>query len=158
MRQLVLMLSLCAALPASATTAPDLAPVRKWLAGQATARTVQADFTQTRSFHALRDPIASPGHLWYSAPHSFRWELGDPPKTIVLRQGDRLYVIQPAKKHAEQRSAADVTGQAGGAGNADDGLSLRQGLRRLQPPLRSALRQRPGHRAATWRCCRETRR
>ena len=77
---------------------------------------MEADFTQTRSFHALRDPIASPGHLWFSAPHSFRWELGDPPKTVVLRRGDLCLVIQPAKKHAERLSAADLGGQAGGRG------------------------------------------
>ena len=116
MRLLVLLLSLCAVLPVSAADAPDLAPVRKWLAGQASVRTVQADFTQTRSFHALRDPLASPGHLWFSAPHSFRWELGDPPKTVVLRRGDLYLIIQPPKKQAERLAAADVSGQAGGRG------------------------------------------
>ena len=114
MRPLVYLLALCAAGPASAAESPNLAPIRKWLAGQASVRTIQADFTQTRSFHALRDPIASPGHLWFSAPHSFRWELGDPPKTVVLRRGDLYLVVQPAKKHAERQSAADLGGQAGG--------------------------------------------
>ena len=116
MRLLVFLLSLCAVLPVSAVDAPDLAPVRKWLAAQASVRTVQADFAQTRSFHALRDPITSPGHLWFSAPHSFRWELGDPPKTVVLRRGDLYLVIQPTKRHAERLSAADTSGQAGGPG------------------------------------------
>ena len=116
MRLLTFLLSLCAALPAAAAETPDLAPVRKWLAGQASVRTVEADFTQTRSFHALRDPIASPGHLWFSAPHSFRWDLGEPPKTVVLRKDELYYVIQPLKKHAERLSAADLSGQAGGRG------------------------------------------
>ncbi len=115
MRLLVLLLSLCAALPLSAAdTPPDLAPLRKWLAGQASVRTVQADFTQTRSFHALRDPIASPGRIAFSAPRSFRWELGDPPRTVVLRQGDTFYLIQPQKKRAERRSAADLGREAAG--------------------------------------------
>ena len=116
MRLLAFLLSLCAALPVSAADAPDLAPIRKWLAGQASVRTVQADFTQTRSFHALREPIASPGRLWFSAPHAFRWELGDPAKTIVLRRGDLYLIIQPTKQHAERLSAADVSGPAGGQG------------------------------------------
>ena len=116
MRPLVFLLSLCAALSATAADAPDLAPVRKWLAGQASVRTVEADFTQTRSFHALRDPIASPGHLWFSAPHSFRWDLGEPPKTVVLRRDELYYVIQPSKKHAERLLVADVNGQTGGRG------------------------------------------
>ena len=73
---------------------------------------MQADFTQTRSFHALRDPLASPGHFWFSAPQSFRWELGDPAKTVVLRQGDAAYLIQPVKHRAEHLATADF-GKAG---------------------------------------------
>ena len=38
--------------------APDVAPLRRWVTRQAEVRTVQADFTQTRTFHALRDPQA----------------------------------------------------------------------------------------------------
>ena len=87
---------------------PDLAPLKRWLGRQGEIRTVQADFIQTRSFHALRDPLASPGHLWYSAPGSFRWELGVPPKTIVLRRGETAYLIQPLKKRAEHLAAADL--------------------------------------------------
>ena len=79
----------------------DLAPLKKWVTRQSEVRTVQADFTQTRSFHALRDPLASPGHLWFSAKEGFRWEIGDPPKTVVLKKGDASLVIQPAKKRAE---------------------------------------------------------
>ncbi len=90
----------CACASATAET-PDLAPLKKWVTRQSEIRTVQADFTQMRSFHALRDPLASPGHLWFSAKDGFRWEIGDPPKTIVLKKGDASLVIQPAKKHAE---------------------------------------------------------
>ena len=86
---------------------PDLAPLKRWLNHQKEVRSVQADFTQTRSFHALRDPLASPGRLWFGAPNSFRWELGSPPKTIVLRKGDTAFLIQPAKSHAERLAPAD---------------------------------------------------
>ena len=120
MRLLFPLLFLCAAAfpAAAAAETPDLAPVKKWLAGQAAVRTVHAAFNQTRSFHPLRDPIASPGHLWFTAPHSFRWDLGDPPKTVVLRRDDLYYVIQPAKKRAERLSAAAANDhdQAGGRG------------------------------------------
>ena len=93
--------------PLTAAPAPDLAPLKKWVTRQAEVRTVQADFIQKRSFHALRDPLATPGRLWYSAAgQGFRWELGDPPKTIVLRKGDASLLIQPAKKHAEHLALA----------------------------------------------------
>src|SRR5687767_8569738 len=75
----------CAALEAEP---PDLAPVKKWIARQDEFRSVQADFTQTRALRALRSPVAAPGRIWFSAPHSLRWELGNPAKTIVLRKGD----------------------------------------------------------------------
>ncbi len=93
---------------------PDLAPLKRWLARQGEVRTVQADFVQTRSFHALRDPLASPGRMWFSAPQSFRWELGDPVKTMVLRKGDTAFLIQPPKKRAEHLSTADP-GNPGGS-------------------------------------------
>ena len=92
--------------PIAAAEGPDLAPVKRWLAKQEELRTLQADFTQTRSYKNLRDPLASPGRLSYSAPGSFRWEVGDPPKTVVLRKGENYYVITPAKKRAERTPTA----------------------------------------------------
>src|SRR5262245_33300724 len=66
----------------------DLTPVKKWIAKQDDFHSVQADFTQTRALKALRSPVASPGRLTFVTPNLLRWELGDPPKTIVLRKGD----------------------------------------------------------------------
>ena len=102
---------------AAAADTPDLVPVRRWLAKQEELRTLQADFTQTRSYKNLRDPLAAPGHLWYSAPGSFRWEVGDPPKTVVLRRGEDYYVITPGKKRAERTPTA-VLNRPGGAARA----------------------------------------
>ena len=90
----------------------DLTPVKKWIARQDEVRTVQADFTQTRAFRALQSPVAIPGHLWFSAPQSLRWELGDPAKVILLRNGDTAYFIQPGKKRAERLPADHLGGRA----------------------------------------------
>ena len=106
LKRLLFSLLLLSAGPLAAAAEPDLAPVRRWLAKQEELRTLQADFTQTRSYKNLRDPLASPGHLWYSAPGAFRWEIGDPPKTVVLRKGENYYVITPGKKRAERTAAA----------------------------------------------------
>jgi outer membrane lipoprotein-sorting protein len=83
----------------------DFAPVKKWIARQDDFHAVTADFTQTRALRALKSPLASEGRLWFKAPGSFRWEVGTPAKTIVLRKGDSLFMIQPAKKRAERSSA-----------------------------------------------------
>ncbi len=95
--------------PLAAVDPPDLAPVKRWLARQEELHTLQADFTQTRSYKNLRDPLAAPGRLWYSAPGAFRWELGDPPKTVVLRKGENYYVITPGKKRAERTPTAALS-------------------------------------------------
>lgn len=104
-------LALCLLLPSAAFAAdapPDLAPIKKWIAGQESVRTVQADFTQTRAYRALRDPLVAKGHLLYSAAgNGLRWEVGEPPKMIYLRKGDGALLIQPAKKRVE-RVAAEV--------------------------------------------------
>jgi outer membrane lipoprotein-sorting protein len=114
MRLLTTLLLLSIAGAAHAAEAIDLAPVKKWIAKQDEFNSVQADFTQTRALRALRSPVASPGRLTFVAPNSLRWELGDPPKTIVLRKGDSYTLIQPAKKKAERLSASKI-GQEGGA-------------------------------------------
>lgn len=98
----LLLLFLLAPLPAFAADAPDVAPIKKWLAGQENVRTVQADFTQTRTYRALRDPLAAKGHMLFSAPGNLRWEVGDPPKMVFLRKGDNALLIQPEKKRAER--------------------------------------------------------
>ena len=114
MRASLLLSLLLVASPVFAEDTLDLAPLKQWIARQKEVRTVQADFMQTRSFRALRDPLTSPGRVYFRAPHSFRWEVGDPVKTVVLRQGDTAYLIQPARKRAERFSAAEL-GQPGGA-------------------------------------------
>ena len=108
------LVALALATSTHAAESPDLAPVKKWIARQDDFHSVQADFTQTRALRALRSPVASPGRLTFVTPGSLRWELGDPPKTIVVRKGDRYLLIQPAKKKAERFSAAKI-GQEGGA-------------------------------------------
>jgi len=91
----------------------DLAPVKKWIARQDDFHSVQADFTQTRSLRALKSPVTTPGRLTFVTPNSLRWELGDPPKTVVVRKGDNYLLVQPAKKKAEHIRASNI-GQEGG--------------------------------------------
>jgi outer membrane lipoprotein carrier protein len=106
---------LCVFLPLAGRAAetPDLAPIKRWIARQDEFHSVEAEFTQIRSLRALRSPVAIHGRLWFISPDTLRWELGDPPKTIVLRKGATYFLIQPAKKKVE-RSAADAVGKKGG--------------------------------------------
>jgi len=115
--RLIFLSILCALLPVAARAAepqpPDLAPIKRWIARQDEFHSVEADYTQTRALRALRSPVAIHGRLWFVTPDLLRWELGDPPKTIVLRKGATYFMVQPAKKKAE-RSSADALGKKGG--------------------------------------------
>ncbi|HVE15959.1 MAG TPA: outer membrane lipoprotein carrier protein LolA [Chthoniobacterales bacterium] len=86
---------------------PNLAPVKEWIARQSEIKTIAADFVQTRSLRTLRSPLTAKGKFWFRAPGDFRWQIGDPPKTIVLSHEQSVYMIQPARKTAD-RSAANA--------------------------------------------------
>ena len=88
---------------AGAPAALDLAPLKQWIAKQKDVRSVSADFIQTRSLHTLRSPLTSSGRLWLMAPNWFRWELGDPPKTIIIGTPKGVTIIQPGKKLATRK-------------------------------------------------------
>ncbi len=92
----------------------DLAPLKIWIAAQKDVHSLSADFTQTRSLRTLRSPLKSQGRLWFKAPDWFRWELGDPPKTIILGTPGGVTIIQPDKRRAERKPAA-APGSTGGA-------------------------------------------
>ena len=74
-------------------------------------RTEDATVVQTRTLKALTEPLTASGRVWFAAPDRFRWELGDPPKTIALRVSDEMIVIYPRLKRVERyRLAGDQTG------------------------------------------------
>ncbi|MBN8247809.1 MAG: outer membrane lipoprotein carrier protein LolA [Verrucomicrobia bacterium] len=74
----------------------------RWLTAQAGLTSWTAQFTQVRHLQALTQPLSSPGRVWFQAPDQFRWELGDPAKSIALRNGTDLWMLSPALKRAEQ--------------------------------------------------------
>lgn len=99
-----------------------------WFAAQAKVKTWSADFTQIRSFKALTQPLATKGKIYYSTPDKFRWELGQPARTVAVRHDDEMFVIYPALKRAEHYPLG-----AGAPRQLRDMLSLLQaGLPRNQ--------------------------
>lgn len=73
-----------------------------WLSAQSKVKTWTADFKQTRTFKALTEALESHGKVWFAAPDHFRWELGAPAQTIVVRQPNQLTILYPKLKRAEQ--------------------------------------------------------
>jgi outer membrane lipoprotein-sorting protein len=76
------------------------AQFNQWFAAQTNMQSWSADFTQTRSLVALSQPLKSGGKVWVR-PGQFRWELGRPPQTIVVRNPDELLIMYPRFKRAE---------------------------------------------------------
>jgi len=113
MRLLFLLLLLLPLSARAETRTLDLSPIRKWMTTQKSLHSTAADFVQTRALQTLRSPIAVPGKIWFAEPGSFRWEMGDPAKLIVLSSGDGVYIIHPQKKKAEHVPAGTVSKQAG---------------------------------------------
>jgi outer membrane lipoprotein-sorting protein len=73
----------------------------EWFERQSQITTWSARFTQTRQLQALTQPLISHGRVWFAAPNLFRWELGEPPQTIAVREPDRMLVLYPRLKRAE---------------------------------------------------------
>ncbi len=87
---------------ARASTLDEL--LTRWLAAQTNIQTWTADFVQTRQLKALVQPLRAEGHLWFTAPSDFRWELGKPVQTIAVRHGEELLLIYPNLKRVERYS------------------------------------------------------
>ena len=76
--------------------------ISPYLEAQAGLRSWTADFVQTRTLKSLKQPLKSPGHLYFVAPNVFRWELGDPTQTIAVRRSNEVLLIYPPLKRAER--------------------------------------------------------
>jgi len=80
----------------------------RWLGTQTELKSWTADFVQTRHLQALLQPLTTPGKVWFAAPDQFRWEVGQPARSIALREGDQLVVLAPTLKRAERYSLVEA--------------------------------------------------
>ncbi len=107
-----------------------------WLNSQTQIQTWSAEVIQTRALKSLAQPLTATGRVWFAAPNRFRWELGDPPQTIALRQPGQMLVIYPKLKRAEKYP---LTGAHAGSW-ADTLALLEAGFPRSQSELESRFR------------------
>src|ERR1035438_5506112 len=73
----------------------------KWFEVQTNLQSWAGDFTQTRTLTVLNQPLVSHGKVWVK-PGEFRWELGQPAQTVVLRTPAQLLIVYPRLKRAEK--------------------------------------------------------
>lgn len=73
-----------------------------WFAAQKKVHSWSADFLQTRTLKTLTQPLTAKGHVDFAMPGDFRWQIGQPARTIALGDGNSMFVIYPLLKRAEQ--------------------------------------------------------
>ncbi len=101
----------------------DFTVVERWLASNSGIDTLRVDFTQTRRLKAVKVPVTQDGTLWLDyAKGRFRWQLGDPPQTIVVSLGKKILIIRTPMKRYEVREA--------GSGGAPGMAALANGFPR----------------------------
>lgn len=80
-----------------------------WLSKQVALNSWSAKLVQTRTIKNLKSPLQNPGAVWFQRPNQFRWQLGDPIKTIAIRIQDRLTVVYPKLKQIEKYALDEVS-------------------------------------------------
>jgi outer membrane lipoprotein-sorting protein len=94
--------------PAFADTDPSKQFLDTWLTYQAQVKTWSADVVQIRKLKSLVHPLKSRGRVWFRQPNRFRWQLGQPPRTIAVRTEDQLLIVYPRLKQIEQYSLGNA--------------------------------------------------
>ena len=76
--------------------------LNRWLQRQSEIQTWAADVRQIRKLKTLAQPLEAEGRVWFSRPNRFRWQLGDPPRTVIVRTRDALWIEYPRLKRVEK--------------------------------------------------------
>lgn len=94
-------------LASAQNAAVNLAPLEKFVQFQRGIRSLQANFVETRSLRTLRGATGGQGVIYMAGASKFRWQsAGDPPKSIAIRNGSTLWLMQPQAKRAEKRTVS----------------------------------------------------
>ena len=101
---------------------PATAVLHRWLGAQTNVTTWKAEFVQRRDLRALATPLETAGRVWFEAPGRFRWELGRPARSIVLRNDKEMLVLSPGLRRGERYPLASMA-----SGPAGDMLALMDG-------------------------------
>ncbi len=82
----------------------------RWLVRQVQLNTWSANVVQTRKLKSLARPLVAKGSIQVAQPQRFRWQLGNPPRTLAIGTPTGLLIAYPRLKQMERyayRDAAD---------------------------------------------------
>ncbi len=86
---------------APAVDAADVTTLRSWIKTQGEIVSLSGEFSQERKLKVLKKPLVAPGRFWYQAPDQFRWEIGQPARSVAIHSRDRFTMIDLEKGKAE---------------------------------------------------------
>ncbi len=73
-----------------------------WLSHQTKIQSWTADVVQIRELRSLVKPLEASGRVWFARPDRFRWQLGDPPRTVAIRSAEELVISYPRLRQLER--------------------------------------------------------
>ena len=76
---------------------------------RAAAPHVQADFREEKMVRLMKKPIVSAGKVWFEAPNKFRREVKGNSSSIMVSNGQELWIYYPNFKSAEHYSLGKRT-------------------------------------------------
>jgi len=92
---------------ASASKAQEESGLDTWLEAQLEIEAWAADVVQVRRLRGLTRPLESEGKVWFLRPDRFRWQLGEPPRTLAVRDAEGLVIAYPQLERAERYGLSD---------------------------------------------------
>ena len=72
--------------------------MQDWLSTQSSLKNKTVRFVQEKSGGVLKKPIKTPGQLWKGPASQFRWELGEPPKSVLVFDGKTMNSYNTRKR------------------------------------------------------------
>ncbi|MBU6300061.1 MAG: outer membrane lipoprotein carrier protein LolA [Verrucomicrobia bacterium] len=89
--------------------AADVGALKPWIEAQGELKSLTGTFTQERKLKVLRKTLVAPGRFWYRAPNQFRWDIGDPVRSVAIQSADKFTVIDLEKGKAEVKAGESET-------------------------------------------------
>jgi len=91
----------CLTLGTALSAAEPVKDLAAWLQHRTNLLAWSADVRQTRTLRSVSRPLVTSGRVWFRPPNRFRWELGQPARTVAIREPARLVLLYPMLKRAE---------------------------------------------------------
>lgn len=76
--------------------------LQRWMKAAEKVHSVEAEFEQLRRLSTVKVPLRKSGKLWIDRTGLFRWQVGDPPQTLVIRGADGAVTVVDGRKKTAQ--------------------------------------------------------